>query len=657
MLLTKKKIILYLCVIVLFLLISISINIIYNNSVNKKYNSNNKEIFANVMSPNYAYLGCYKDGQDGTNNVTRALPNLLGNGSGMTPDECYSLAKKSYDVFGLQGSDNQCRAGNSNDNSTTSYDKYQVQSNTTLCSGISGGASTNQVYKINPKPTTSTSTLFTNVYTNVVINTYDEWQVPEGVTQATFTVIGGCGYGEVYNNGASTNNNLGGNGAKITALVTVVPGDIYSIYVGGNANGFKGGVNGYLDSNKLGGYYGSDGTGSSGSYKGGGGGSASFVYNYGVPIIIAGGGGGCPNLTTDITNSDNIGGSGGINQKGDGGNGTSPNGVPPPLGGQGGQNINNNSTFGQKNKNTNNSGGAGGGSNGGQVGGEYTSGGAGGSYINRNFSNNYSFVTNSTGIPSILIDFSTPKFIYKGCYNDTASHALPHKISTSQKVESVDECYNLAKFNYDVFGLQNNGQCWAGNLAKDDYTQYGYVDSTLLPCPILGDQLQNQVYEIYKAPITTTANVYDTSPNYKYKGCYKDNMDSHALPEYYDIPAYSVNDCYDLMKDDARYDIFALQFGGECWAGNKTTDSYDKYGKIDNGCNEILGNISVNQVYEIIRAPTTTQAPTTTKAPKKTRPPPAITVPLNTISEIEILPEIARTLINSQQILNNVRKL
>jgi hypothetical protein len=233
-------------------------------------------------------------------------------------------------------------------------------------------------------------------------------------------------------------------------------------------------------------------------------------------------------------------------------------------------------------------------------------------------------------------------------------HALPRKISNNIKVESVDECYELARFNYDVFGLQNGGECWAGNLATDDYTKYGYSD--LAKCDILGNRLTNQVYEIYKAPTTTKANEFATSENYKYKGCYTDKLDDPALPQYYDTPAKSVDDCYNMMKDDNKYDIFALQYGGECWAGNKTKDSYQKYGKVDGNCDNILGNLKKNQVYEIIRKPTTTKAPTTTK-PQRTRRAPATTVPLITISETEILPEIAANLIDSQQILNTIKKL
>jgi cbb3-type cytochrome oxidase subunit 3 len=633
MLLIKQKIIIFLCIIILLLVFSICIYFVINDS-NKNNNNyknnnykNNKDNFTSVTSPNYDYLGCYKD------NVARALPNYLGTAN--TADKCYNMAKPNYDLFGLQAG-SECWVGNSND-SNTDYKKHGLQSNN-FCQNIFGGAWTNQVYQIKPSPTlNNTSMLFKNV------NVSDPWIVPDGVTQAFFTVIGGCGYGI-----SSNNENLGGNGAKVVALVNVIPGDAYNIFVGGNGNQKKGGLN-------FMGFNGSNGTGTEGqkyiSEGGGGGGAATCVYNNTTPIIIAGGGGGCPNLTRVRTGSSNTGGSGGINKRGDGGNGSN---TTLQLGGPGGPNISSYTISGQQLNNAENSGGAGGGSNGGRMGGNFSSGGAGGSYVNPEYSGNYEFSTNVDGITSVLIDWSTPNYYYKGCYNDKTIRALPRKISANVNVESVDECYDLAKFNYDLFGLQNGGECWVGNKAKDDYAKYGY--SNLATCDILGNRLTNQVYEVYKAPTTTKPNVFATSENYKYKGCYSDDLDNPALPQYYDTTANSVDDCYNMMKDDNKYDIFALQYGGECWAGNKTTDSYDKYGKMPSNCDNILGNLKKNQVYEIIRKPTTTKAPTTTK-PQRTRRATAITDPLITVSETEILPDIAINLIDSRQILNNIKKL
>ena len=278
MILTKKKIIIFLAIIILFLVISICI---YFIGESKK---NNKDNFANVTSTNYSYLGCYKD------YTPKAIPNLVGTA---TPDQCYNMAKPNYDIFGLQN--NQCFLGNSGD--TIQYDKYGIQNDTAKCANIFGGDLTNQVYQVNQSPTTNTSVLYKN------INVDDFWTVPEGVTQATFTVIGGCG-------NSNNNQNVAGNGAKVVALVNLIPGDVYNISVGGNANGSIGGKNNN-------GYNGSNGT-----QGGGGGGAATCVFNNSTPIIIAGGGGGCPNITNLQSGTSNIGGSGGINQNGDGGNGS-----------------------------------------------------------------------------------------------------------------------------------------------------------------------------------------------------------------------------------------------------------------------------------------------------------------------------------------------
>jgi hypothetical protein len=598
----------------------------------------------------YSYIGCYKDGPNGTDQVSRALPNLLGSGPSINEDSCYNLARN-YSAFGLQkgpAGANLCWAGNYNDgkkfdgknivyDTSTSFKTLGRESDNSKCADTFGSDGTNKVYRINREETTITKT--SAFYTEV--NVKHNWQVPPNVTQARFTVIGGSGYGS----GHSINKNTGGNGARISALVTVTPGDIYSIYIGGNANGFYGGKS-------ANGFNGSNGTGRSGNYKGGGGGAATCVFNYQTPIIIAGGGGGCSNQPPATTNSNNIGGSAGMNSRGDGGEGDAPFGTTKPLGGKGGLTLRDNSTFGeQKNANVF-AGGAGGGSNGGKMGGEYTCGGAGGSYVNPNSSPDNSIVTNAIGITSVFIDWSNLQYLYKGCYNDRSQRALPVLLTQEKNVESVQECYDLAKYNYDVFGLQDNGMCWAGQLPKDDYKKYGYAAN----CSNLGNRLTNQVYEVYKAPTTTTANVFASSPNYNYKGCYKDNMGTPALPQYYDRPAKSVDECYNMMKDDYDYNIFALQFGGECWAGNKSTDSYQKYGQINSNCSNILGGVSQNQVYEIIRQPTTTRAPTTTKAPRTTRPP-KTTIPLNTMNANENIPEIAVNLVNSQQILNKIKNL
>jgi len=113
------------------------------------------------------------------------------------------------------------------------------------------------------------------------------WAVPDGVKQATFTVVGG--------NGADTKGGAssGGKGALITATLSVYPGQIYNVYVGNN--GISNKVNSSNDELVLGGKstvpngFGNGGNGLNNFASGG---SLSALYLNTMPFIVAGGGGG-----------------------------------------------------------------------------------------------------------------------------------------------------------------------------------------------------------------------------------------------------------------------------------------------------------------------------------------------------------------------------
>ena len=102
------------------------------------------------------------------------------------------------------------------------------------------------------------------VHTSAYIAALNFWIVPENVTEAKFTLYGAQGAG-------------GGNGARVTSTLSVTPGEVFTIYVGGA------GVNG------TGGY-----NGGGNGYRGGGG--ATDVRRGGSDladrILVAGGGGG-----------------------------------------------------------------------------------------------------------------------------------------------------------------------------------------------------------------------------------------------------------------------------------------------------------------------------------------------------------------------------
>ena len=76
---------------------------------------------------------------------------------------------------------------------------------------------------------------------------------------------------------------------------------------------------------------------------------------------------------------------------------------------------------------------------------------------------------------------------------------------------------------------------------------------------------------------------------------------------------------------------------------------------MSNTLDYILGNVEKNQVYEVIRLPTTTKAHTTTKAQRQSIPLTTTLPPMSTVYEDEYFPEIVTNLVNSQQILNNIK--
>lgn len=109
--------------------------------------------------------------------------------------------------------------------------------------------------------------------------------VPSGVTSLTVDVIGakgGTGYPAT---------SVGGNGGRVQGTLTVTPGQVLQIYVGGA------GANGSANAAGSGGYNGGAAGGLyASSYSGGGGGGASDIrtspYALANRVVVAGGGGG-----------------------------------------------------------------------------------------------------------------------------------------------------------------------------------------------------------------------------------------------------------------------------------------------------------------------------------------------------------------------------
>lgn len=150
--------------------------------------------------------------------------------------------------------------------------------------------------------------------TNNFIGAPSVFLVPDCVYSLTITSAGGEGGG-----------NLGGNGAVITSTLTVNPGDVLNINVGGAGtcpnSGYNGGGSGFAS------------TDGNASYNSCGGGGMTTISVNGVLYSIAAGGGGTGGGSGEV-----LGGSGGCISGGNGGNtyGAGGTGGTQSSGGNGG---------------------------------------------------------------------------------------------------------------------------------------------------------------------------------------------------------------------------------------------------------------------------------------------------------------------------------
>jgi hypothetical protein len=209
----------------------------------------------------------------------------------------------------------------------------------TMPTGVASGATYNVVVRTQPAGQICTvsngsGAVVTSAITSISISCGSNvvsfttagsatWTVPDGVTSLAIAATGGGGGGAFF---------PGGNGGVVTATLTVSPGDVLTLEVGGGGgtDGLTGGGGGSTNVNAgttnqiIAGGGGGAGIGSGGSGSGGNGGGngtgAGSNGNGGNPSGGSGGSGG-------------NGGAGGAPTGGTGGNG---NGGPGGIGGRGG---------------------------------------------------------------------------------------------------------------------------------------------------------------------------------------------------------------------------------------------------------------------------------------------------------------------------------
>jgi hypothetical protein len=173
-------------------------------------------------------------------------------------------------------------------------------------------------------------------------NKSDIWIVPDYVSQATFTVVGGNGengYSISPLDGSKTIL-TGGLASNVLVTISVTSGDTYNIYVGNNGDSNNGQSTTPLN-------IGSGGRGNKDqNYYAGNGGSISAIYLNNTPVIVAAGGGGSGGgsvtygknaiLTTTINSGISGITNGGSNISYGGGGGGYPGGIPASVGVNGG---------------------------------------------------------------------------------------------------------------------------------------------------------------------------------------------------------------------------------------------------------------------------------------------------------------------------------
>jgi hypothetical protein len=181
-------------------------------------------------------------------------------------------------AWSLQSATPSVATGQSATATWSSAANYQVTLTVTNASGCT--ASTTQTITVSNCPAPGSQTMTFN-YTGSM----QTWTVPSCVTQIQFDVSGAKG-----GNGKLPEGGIGGNGGRVTGTLSVTPGQVLHIYVGGM------GGNGVQSQASAGGFNGGGSVPSGGSQVGGGGGGASDIRTIGNTlsdrIVVAGGGGG-----------------------------------------------------------------------------------------------------------------------------------------------------------------------------------------------------------------------------------------------------------------------------------------------------------------------------------------------------------------------------
>ncbi|EDO50076.1 predicted protein [Nematostella vectensis] len=190
-----------------------------------------------------------------------------------------------------------------------------------------------------------------------------------------------------------------------------------------------------------------------------------------------------------------------------------------------------------------------------------------------------------------------------GCFSDKPERAMGKMIQDLRSHrDPIGRCSELAvKQGYQVFGVQDGGQCFFGPKAHITYDKYG----TSKQCKDLkGGKWANDVYEIKDGDAPPPIPHKEASSNtveyiIEYVGCFKDDARDHAVGR--KVATFRGKDAVDKCSEEAnkrKLSYFALQNGGDCYTGPSAAATYMKYGA-SKGCKGETGGVLANSVFVI----------------------------------------------------------
>lgn len=202
--------------------------------------------------------------------------------------------------------------------------------------------------------------------------------------------------------------------------------------------------------------------------------------------------------------------------------------------------------------------------------------------------------------PPILVP-SVGNWSLLGCYNDSATRALPYGIGVtgSVTVEScTTACYNAG---YPYAGMEYADECYCGLTIENNSgpTPDAGCDMTCAgnSSEYCGGSYQLSMYNYTQAitttPIANAANPGTVSPvtsgltgNWTYGGCYVDNVNGRVLGNEFDSSNTTVESCIANCAGQ-NFTIAAIEYSTQCFCGDYLINGATK--SADSDCNMACG--------------------------------------------------------------------